>query len=349
MELSEQSQLCLEWWSEALTCGLSKQTRPHDVATLGVTWGDGSGTGAGGNFNLASSLAISNVTTLNIWQGIWSPFVSSFSYNWKELMTLKQTLFNADKAQVKGQRLLYFTDNMVSYEIFRKGTSKSLRLWKLLLDIKILELSLSYIVQVIHVPGTIMISQSTDGLSRGETMQTLASHRSNCLIPLMWQAAPITETLPQWVLRKTLPLWPPYTCWIHQTDFTGWNRDIMIGRCVFWSVLPSSVHQAILQALSIWVETPTASGHIFLVPRLLQRDYGRLSKFVVFLGQFTEIPLPFTPLVPFVVYFIPPFDRRSVYKHQLQQLNDHLDTPTNPVPSWINHEILALQRVSSPS
>ena len=58
MELSQRSQLCLEWWVEALSCGLSKQTRPQDVATLGVTWGDGSGTGAGGTFNFTSSLLV---------------------------------------------------------------------------------------------------------------------------------------------------------------------------------------------------------------------------------------------------------------------------------------------------
>ena len=112
---------------------------------------------------------------------------------------------------------------------------------------------------------------------------------------------------------------------------------------------PSFARQAILQALSVWVEAPTSVGHIFLVPRLLQRDYGRLSKFVIHLGQFTDLPLPFTPLVPFVVYFIPPFDRRSIFKHQLQQLHDHLDTPPDPVPLWIKKEILDMQRVSTPN
>ena len=72
MDLGEKSQLCLEWWVKALSCGLSKQTRPQDVATLGVTWGDGSGTGAGGTFNLASSLLITEIASLNIWQGVCS-------------------------------------------------------------------------------------------------------------------------------------------------------------------------------------------------------------------------------------------------------------------------------------
>ena len=113
-----------------------------------------------------------------------------------------------------GRPLLYFTDNMVSYDIFRKGTSKSLRLWQLLLDIKVLELSLECIVQVIHVPGTIMISQGTDGLSRGVTMQRLASHQSNSLIPLMWRAAPVSPPLLSWTLSVLPPLWSPSTQWL---------------------------------------------------------------------------------------------------------------------------------------
>ena len=37
MNLSIKSQLCLQWWIDALSCGLSKQSQPTDVATLGVT------------------------------------------------------------------------------------------------------------------------------------------------------------------------------------------------------------------------------------------------------------------------------------------------------------------------
>ena len=305
---------------DALSCGLSKKIRPQDVATLGVTWGDGSGTGAGGTFNLASSHIVNDVTTLHIWQGVWSPQVSSFSSNWKELMTLKQTLENEKSNggnRVRGRRLLYWTDNMVTYDIFRRGNSKSLRLWTLLLQIKILELELGCIVQVIHVPGTIMITQGTDGLSRGVRLQALAAHQSDSLIPLMWRAAPVSSQLLNWVLTSLPPLWPPSTQWLVNTDFTDWSRSGMLKRCVFWSVSPSFARQAILQALSVWVETPTSCGHIFFIPRILQRDFGRLSKFVVFGGQHTNLPLPLTPLVPFVLYFIPPFDRRAIFKHQL--------------------------------
>ena len=43
--LSQASQLCLKWWSDDLKIGMSKQMQPRDVATLGISWGDGTGTG----------------------------------------------------------------------------------------------------------------------------------------------------------------------------------------------------------------------------------------------------------------------------------------------------------------
>ena len=306
----------------------------------------------GGTFNLASHHDDSDITNLDVWQGIWTSRAATFSSNWKELKTLHQTLVHEKELgghRIKRRRLLYFTDNMVTYDIFRKGTSKSIRLWTLLLHIKIIELTLDCVVQVIHVPGTSMIIQGSDGLSRGIHMQSLASHRSNALVPLLWRAAPHSPSLLQHVLHLLPPLWPTSTHWICHSDFTDWSRSSLLGQSIFWSISPSFARQAILQALSVWIETPTTCGHIFLVPRILQRDFGRLSKFVVFCGQYTNIPLPFVPLVPFVIYIIPPFDRSGVFQHQLQQLATKLDVPPDPVPVWIKKEICNLLRVSAPN
>ena len=139
---------------------MSKQCQPVDISTLCVTWEDGSGTGAGGSLNYASSASISQPTTLSIWKGVWGSKVAHFSSNWKELWTLLYTLEHEKISggdQVRGRRLIYFTDNMVSYDVFRKGSSKSTPLWKLFLKIKLLEMELQCVLQVIHVPGTAMI------------------------------------------------------------------------------------------------------------------------------------------------------------------------------------------------
>ena len=177
-------------------------------------------------------------------------------------------------------------------------------------------------------------------------MQTLASQTSNGLIPLLWRSAPGSTSILHWALSKLPEIFPTPTPWLCQTDLSDWSRSRMICRLVYWCVSPSFARQAILQALASWVESPTDSGHIFIVPRILQRDFGRLSKFVHFGGQYNDLPLPFTPLVPFLIYFIPPFNRHSTYQHQLTST---VDTVTNPVPSWIQTELNGLIRLSAPS
>ena len=350
MDLGDRSRACLQWWVDALSCGLQKQSQPTDVATMGVAWGDGSGTGAGGTFNHVSPHIIFTVINLDVWKGVWSPQVTTFSSNWKEMRTLCQSLANEKMkggTRVRNRRLLYFTDNMVTYDVFRRGSSKSTPLWKLFLQIKLLEIELNCLVQVIHVPGTTMILQGTDGLSRGVDMQSLGSYKSNSLVPLLWRAAPATPTILTWVLSVLPPLWPHSTSWLLHSDFTDWSRSSILCRSVLWCISPSFARQAILQALSAWMESPASSGHLFLVPRILQRDFGRLSKFVLYGGQYTDIPLPFVPLVPFVIYYIPPFDRSSVYAKQQIQHEGKLDTPTIPLPTWIKDQIDNMQRVSS--
>jgi hypothetical protein len=61
----------------------------------------------------------------------------------------------------------YFTDNEVTYNICKKGSSKTLSLHVLVQQLKALELALGCRLEVIHVPGTTMITLGTDGLSRG--------------------------------------------------------------------------------------------------------------------------------------------------------------------------------------
>ena len=348
MELSLESQHCLEWWRKALTLGLSKQSQPKDVATIGVSWGDGSGTGTGGTINFLSLNSDHDNTELDIWMGTWDGTVVTASSNWKEMCTLKQTLENEKMRggeRVRNRRLLYCTDNLVTCDIFRKGTSKSTALQKLFLDIKLLELELGCHLFLIHVPGTIMIQEGTDGLSRGVPIQALNKYKGNLLLPLLWRPAIPSSTLLSWAQKQLDHSWNSCNEWMYQTDYSDWSRSRMLGHNCLWCVSPGFAKQAILQALYTWVETPTECGHIFIIPRILQREYGRVSKFVLFHGQHTDLPLPFEPLVPFVLFYIPPFDRHLVYRNYREKLRMDASTP-HSIPTWIQKEIDNLHRVS---
>ena len=52
--LSDHSQICLQWWSDALVAGLSCQSQSPNIPTIGVISGDGSGTGNSGTTNFIS-------------------------------------------------------------------------------------------------------------------------------------------------------------------------------------------------------------------------------------------------------------------------------------------------------
>ena len=179
-------------------------------------------------------------------------------------------------------------------------------------------------------------------------MQALNSSKTNSIVPLLWRPAPPTQDILQWCLSVVPITTIPLSSWSILTDLSDWSRTPLICQSVLWCLSPCFARQAILQALSVWVESPSSSGHIFLTPRLFQRDFGRLSKFVLFGGQFTNLPLPFIPLVPFVIYYLPPFDHSAIYKSQRSQLDNHVDQPSIRVPSWIQQAITNMLRVSAP-
>ena len=121
MNLSQRSRHCLDWWRKALTLGLSKQTQPSDVGTLGISWGDGSGTGLGGTINFVPLVDTQDHRTLHVWMGTWDKTLTPATSNWKEMCTLKQTLINEKNQsnnQVRHCHLKYCTDNMVMSDIF---------------------------------------------------------------------------------------------------------------------------------------------------------------------------------------------------------------------------------------
>jgi hypothetical protein len=153
----------LEWWRGVLQEAGGRFARSRRLVTLVPNWGDGSGTGAGGTLGLP-------IQPLKMWKGKWSPVVFKFSSNWKELDTLKLTLLNLRQEaskEVQGTTVLYFTDNLTTYWVASSGSSPSPRLHVLIKEIRLLEMELDCCLQVIHVPGVVMIDQGTDGLSRG--------------------------------------------------------------------------------------------------------------------------------------------------------------------------------------
>jgi hypothetical protein len=154
----------LVWWEHYLSRNPGARSHTGSSATQVTTWGDGSGTGTGGTFEKQG--ANGTLPTMDLWMGTWNPQVHHFSSNWQEMRTLVQTLERErGRNRVTNHTMFYFTDNLVMYYVIQGGSSASPELHKLALHTKLLELELGCHLEVIHVPGTLMIRQGTDGLS----------------------------------------------------------------------------------------------------------------------------------------------------------------------------------------
>jgi hypothetical protein len=105
---------------------------------------------------------------LEAWMGMWSTQVLHITTNWKELRTLLQTLERiydwSDHHKWRGVTLFYFTDNQVTYYVVQNERSSSKDLHSLVCNIANLEVLIDCCLEVIHVPGTMMIQQRTNGV-----------------------------------------------------------------------------------------------------------------------------------------------------------------------------------------
>ena len=117
---------------------------------------------------------------MKLWMGQWSPAVCHYSSNWKELKTLLLTLQQLAKlhrGKLRGTAVFYFTDNSATHCITSGGSSRSPGLHALVEQIQLLLLELGCHLEVVHVPGVVMIHQGTDGLSRGVWLSSMHPDR----------------------------------------------------------------------------------------------------------------------------------------------------------------------------
>ena len=61
----------------------------------------------------------------------------------------------------------------------------------------------------------------------------------------------------------------------------------------------------------VWVQNPRSTSAVFLLPRILQRQWSRISHHVVEVGTFYPKHLPppvsYPSLFPYVMLYVPPF------------------------------------------
>jgi hypothetical protein len=292
VELAGEEWLDLEWWLSFLLAPQKVHAYSTQQGSLGVSFGDGSGSGTGGTIQILDRNG--ECPTMEAWMGTWRTCVHSFSSNWKELRTLVHTL---ERELDLGGRLFqatlfYFTDNLVSYYIVSSGSSGSPELQKLVWRLKHLELLLSLRLEVVHVPGTHMIDQRTDGLSRGIR---LAGGHFQCSpsaeVRRIFEGVPVTPQTVTWALDITRK----YCLHSHvrvMDSLQHWSFADVGGCATLWFPAPEWGHQLIDHLASAWTKAPWSTEAFIVIPRVFQRDWGRVSKHVVDLGTFAASLVP---------------------------------------------------------
>ena len=107
--------------------------------------------------------------------GIWGGNNEERSSNYRELCNLVETVEEeAQEGHLKDSELWIFTDNSTAESCFFKGGSTSKTLHELILRLRKAEMAYGFTLHLVHVPGTRMIAQGNDGLSRGSFLEGVA-------------------------------------------------------------------------------------------------------------------------------------------------------------------------------
>ena len=274
VELTSDVRLDYAWWQTALSERLlARPARPRYAASLTPTWGDGSGTGTGGTIRRFDC-----ETQRQMWMGQWLPAIVHHTSNWRELRTLHLTLQHLhaapDADRLRETVVFYFTDNSTTYFIVNKGSSKFAPLQTLVYEIKILEVQLGIFLEVVHIPGRIMIVEGTDGLSRGLWIDR-ATAASTVVMSEVFAPLPYSPELHGWV-RGELGLQPGVPL-LHRHWSQLQMDDLHLHRLTLWLPPPEMARTLLCHLLLLWVESPWDTGIAILLPRVLQRQWMSLS------------------------------------------------------------------------
>jgi hypothetical protein len=185
--------------------------------------------------------------------GLWSATEEEESSNYRELKNLVDTVREeALTGRIKDCELFMFTDNSTAESCFYRGSSKSARLHALVLELRVLEITYGMTIHVIHLSGTRMIAQGTDGCSRGLLMEGVMTGQSMLSFVDLAKTAvechpPLLAWIRGWTGRENLePLTPEG--WF--VEGHGISRGYLDGHKVW---MPS--HEA-KNGLHLWAPQP---------------------------------------------------------------------------------------------
>lgn len=209
---------------------------------------------------------------VKIEEGLWNLRFREKSSNWREMCNLALAL---ERLLISGQveegsEIFLFTDNSVTESAFYRGTSSSKELNDLVLRMRALEMRYSLFLRIVWVAGKRMIAQGTDGFSRGDLENGVATGAPMLsFVPLNIAPFSSSSNLEGWI-RSTLPSPEKWTT----LDPNGWFSQAHSSGHFIWNVPAAAASAAIEQLCEAKLARPEVS-HIFLVPSLLTQMWRK--------------------------------------------------------------------------
>ena len=173
--------------------------RGNRIQTARFAFGDASGGGFGSSWEATGGNK--EVDEVAYRFGTWDEVSSAQSSNYRELRNLTETLeLMSQKGELQGTELFMFTDNSTAESAFAKGSSSSKLLFELILRLRNLEMRGSCKIHVVHVAGTRMIAQGSDGLSRGNLSEgVMRGVQMKDFVPINKDAFERSPKLKEWL------------------------------------------------------------------------------------------------------------------------------------------------------
>ena len=230
--------------------------------------------------------------------GTWGRNMQEGSSNLRELKNLVDTLKKmAESNELEGSEIYIFTDNSTAEAAFFKGLSKSRLLFELILELRELEMNSKTKIHFIHVAGTRMIAQGSDGLSRGNISEgVMKGSPMESFIPLNESALDRSPALKSWLASWTsgeLEILSPRDWFIRGHDIVEGSFETNVDGlkwpryqkgCYVWAPPPAAA-EVMLEELRKARHRRTESTHVILIPRLMgpawQKHLHKVADIVV--------------------------------------------------------------------
>ena len=224
--------------------------------------------------------------------GVWGKDDQSESSNYKELCNLVETCEEeAAEGRLYNAEFFLFTDNSTAESCFYRGSSTSKQLHELIVRLRKLEMEYNLTIHLIHVAGTRMIAQGTDGGSRGSLLEGVLSGKPMLdFVDLGKSAverhAPLLDWIREWTNNSTLSALTPEEWFVEGHGIIGgkknedgiWIPEHEKPRQMHLWCPPPAVADAALEELLKARHKRTDTFHIIAIPRLVTPRWRRLFR-----------------------------------------------------------------------